>query len=84
MPAGLTPEREPRTLIGRVLINAGYVTLDQLAEGLAKQFVNPGKRLGELLVELGYLSPARLEKGLAMQALEREITQRTSGPLEGK
>ena len=60
MPAGLTPEREPRTLIGRVLINAGYVTLDQLAEALARQVTHPWKRVGTILVELGpyYSCPA--------------------------
>lgn len=72
---------ESGDLIGKVLLDVGYISPEQLAEARARQENYPEKKLGEILIELGYISPARLEKGLALRKLELEIK---SGKGQGK
>ncbi|MBN1273919.1 MAG: hypothetical protein JXB26_16770 [Candidatus Aminicenantes bacterium] len=44
-------------LLGEILIEAGYITKEQLVRALQIQHENRGKRLGQILVELKYLTP---------------------------
>ena len=67
---------EAGDLIGKVLLDAGYISPLQLEEARDRQAGCPGRRLGEILMELGYLSGVQLEKGWALQALERELQKR--------
>ncbi|MEA4875484.1 GspE/PulE family protein [Anaerorhabdus sp.] len=41
--------------IGQLLLSNNYITMDQLNDALAKQKMQPGKRLGDVLVNLGYV-----------------------------
>jgi type IV pilus assembly protein PilB len=55
-----------RRFIGKILLNKGYVTPDQLNEALEKQ-KETGQRIGELLIELGYCTERNITEGLAEQ-----------------
>lgn len=55
-----------RRFIGKILLNKGYVTPDQLNEALEKQ-KETGQRIGELLNELGYCTERNVSEGLAEQ-----------------
>ena len=55
-----------RKKLGDILIEAGYITPDQLQQALSKQ-KESGKRLGTILVELGYLSEQSLIEVLEFQ-----------------
>ncbi|MEG0168676.1 GspE/PulE family protein [Anaerorhabdus sp.] len=41
--------------IGQLLLSNDFITMDQLNDALAKQKMQPGKRLGDVLVDLGYV-----------------------------
>jgi hypothetical protein len=72
-------ERPARTWrpLGRVLVEGGYVTEQQLERALAEQREQPGRRLGEVLVDGGYLSGIDLAGALAEQhGLELDSTDR--------
>ncbi|MEG0176874.1 GspE/PulE family protein [Anaerorhabdus sp.] len=46
---------EKNVPIGQLLLSNDYITMDQLNDALAKQKMQPGKRLGDVLVDLGYV-----------------------------
>ncbi len=52
----MQPSQNKNTPIGQVLLEGGFITNEQLTNGLAEQKRNPGRRLGDLLIELGYVS----------------------------
>lgn len=52
--------------LGEILVHEGYVSQDQVKEGLSKQ-VNFGLKIGETLVKLGYLAEKDLLKALHLQ-----------------
>ena len=51
--------------IGQLLLENQMITLDQLNEALAKQKMQPGKRLGDILVESGYVKEKDMLKVLS-------------------
>lgn len=55
-----------RQFIGEMLINAGYVTEQQMQECLRLQ-VNTGKRIGDIVVEKGYITQHNLMRVLENQ-----------------
>ncbi len=54
--------------IGQVLLEAGFITNEQLASALAEQKKTPGKRLGDVLIESGYVTERNL-----MHCLEQRL-----------
>jgi hypothetical protein len=58
-------EIKPKPL-GEILVEAGYITAEQLKDALSKQ-KKKKKRLGELLVELKYVTPTDICVALATQ-----------------
>jgi len=55
-----------RRFLGKILLNKGHVTQEQLDEGLEKQ-KETGQRIGEVLVELGYCAERNVSECLAEQ-----------------
>lgn len=51
--------------IGDLLVQAGYITEDQLKEALGKQKESGGKRIGQVLIEMGYVSEQQMLMALA-------------------
>lgn len=51
--------------IGQLLLENNLITLEQLNDALAKQKMNPGKRLGDALVDLGYIKEKDMLKVLS-------------------
>jgi outer membrane murein-binding lipoprotein Lpp len=58
--------QDTRPRLGRVLVDAGLLTEDQLQAALSEQ-TQTGRRLGEIVVERGYLSGPALANALATQ-----------------
>ena len=58
----------PAGLLGRLAVDQGLITMDQLSEATRDQARNEGKeRLGEVLVRLGFLEGGQVESLLALQ-----------------
>jgi hypothetical protein len=53
--------------LGKLLVESGFVSEDELDRALEEQLERPELRLGEILVERGYLSGPALARGLAEQ-----------------
>ncbi|SRR6266542_2621085 len=54
-------------VLGKLLVQKGFVKEAELEQALAEQGRHPGSRLGEILVARGYLSGAALARALAEQ-----------------
>jgi len=52
--------------LGELLVSAGYITHEQLNDGLARQR-GTSKKIGEVLIEAGYVKPHHIEHGLRIQ-----------------
>ena len=52
-----------RMLLGDILVSEGFITEEQLNEGLEKQ-KSDGRLLGIILIEMGYITQRNLEKAL--------------------
>jgi len=63
--SGTLPYRRKR--LGEMLVYAGFVTPEQLAEVLERQKIEKGTRLGRLLVDLGHVTEAQICEALADQ-----------------
>lgn len=63
----LEKQKEHKRLLGEILVEAGYVTPEQLERGLAIQRANKEKKLGQILVELKYVAPNDICIALASQ-----------------
>ena len=60
-----------RLRLGRMLVDQGYLTEEQLEQALALQSVSPTPvRLGDLLVELGFVTRQQVKRALAAQLEE--------------
>ena len=60
-----------RLRLGRVLVEQGYVTEEQLEQALSLQLVSPTpQRLGDLLIELGFVTRQQVKLALAAQLEE--------------
>ncbi|GBD16687.1 hypothetical protein HRbin26_01590 [bacterium HR26] len=60
-----------RLRLGRVLVEQGYVSEEQLEQALALQMVSPAPvRLGDLLIELGFVTRQQVKLALAAQLEE--------------
>lgn len=53
--------------LGDMLVNAGYITADQLKKALDVQREQQTGKLGDILMELGFITEALLMKALAQQ-----------------
>ena len=60
----------PHRLLGQILTDGGYITLEQLNDARRRQMQETERRVGELLVEMGYLAPKALARALAIQEAE--------------
>ena len=80
-------ERDPRTLLGQILVELGYVTVYQLDEALhaqrteraSKKARNPEeeqKPLGQIMLELGYCTPNQLIRAIQVQSDYRRAAAR--------
>jgi hypothetical protein len=69
---------EERGLIGHILVDLGYIKLEQVEEALRKQGAYPGLKLGAILITMKALTSEQLDQGLKLQErvrrLEREGT----------
>lgn len=61
---------EEKSRLGRLLVNRGYLTEDQLEQGLRLQRES-GQRLGEVFVESGWITERELHKVLKHQSRYR-------------
>lgn len=59
--------RDERHRIGRMLVQAGRITEQELSRALALQQQSPGRRLGDLLVSIGAIAPRELERHVRRQ-----------------
>jgi hypothetical protein len=59
-------------LIGKILVDSGFITLGQLNEARRQQMVKSETKLGELLVERGVLTREQLEIALSLQTEKRK------------
>ena len=62
----MSDKRKKNELLGQILINAGFLTHEQLKYALNEKKKNGG-RLGEVLVRLGYISSQTISTGLKKQ-----------------
>ena len=53
--------------IGELLLEAGIVSPEELAEALRAQKESPGKRVGAVLVERGIMTETQLTQALSRQ-----------------
>ena len=72
---------EKRDLIGQILVDLGYIKLEQVEEALRKQGAYPpGIKLGAILITMEALTPEQLDQGLKLQErvrrLEREEVEK--------
>lgn len=63
---------DDRTSLGDILIDAGWITREQLHEALEVQ--KSQQQLGRILVTLGYLTEDQLSEALLEQRIRREQT----------
>jgi hypothetical protein len=66
----IRPGIEEKSRLGRLLINRGYLTEDQLKEGLGRQR-ETGQRLGEIFVQSGWVTEKELVRILKHQTRYR-------------
>jgi hypothetical protein len=63
----LAKQKWHKRMLGEILVEAGYVTSEQLERALAIQRENKKKKLGQILVELKYVAPNDICIALASQ-----------------
>jgi type IV pilus assembly protein PilB len=63
----LQQQKEKNKLLGEILLEAGYITDEQLEYALSIQRENKKKKLGQVLVELQYITPNDICIALATQ-----------------
>lgn len=66
-PMGMEAAQSPWRRLGRLLVEDGLLTEDQLDAALEQQ-IRTRRLLGEVVVELGYVSQANVERALAIQS----------------
>jgi len=59
--------RGPKVPIGKLLIDQGKITPDQLKQALTAQQQSPGVKIGRILVEQGYVSERDVLNAYAQQ-----------------
>lgn len=67
-------------LIGRIAVQQGMISGDQLQRAIREQGRRPDMRLGEVLVELGYIDEGQLGALLAAQARAGERVTQSKRP----
>lgn len=72
---------DKRDLIGQILMDQGYINLEQVNEARRTQMAYPGLKLGAILVAMEALSPDELEHGLKLQegVKDLELDSRSLG-----
>ena len=55
-----------KMLLGDMMVSEGFITEEQLNEGLEKQ-KSDGRLLGLILVDMGYITQRNLEKAIIKQ-----------------
>jgi type II secretory ATPase GspE/PulE/Tfp pilus assembly ATPase PilB-like protein len=63
----------PRMKIGDILINAGLITEEQVADALASQDIGKRKKIGTLLIEKGLITEEQLLMVLALKFRQRFV-----------
>ena len=63
-------EPSPHRLLGVILVDLGYVRVNEMQEALRLQMTGEDKLLGEILIEQGWLTRERLSEALAIQIKE--------------
>ena len=69
--------------IGDLMVQAGYITDDQLREALAIQKESGGKRIGQLLLELGYVTEVQMLSALA-DRLDIQLIDISAYPIDAE
>ena len=69
---------EKRGLIGHILLDLGYIKLEQVEEALRKQGAYPGLKLGVILIAMEALTPEQLDQGLKLQERVRRLEREGS------
>lgn len=67
-------------LIGRIAVQLGMISREQLQRAIREQGRRPDRRLGEVLVELGYIDEGQLGALLAAQARASERVSHSKRP----
>ncbi|MNX73305.1 Type II secretion system protein E [compost metagenome] len=70
-----------RLRLGEILINAGVLTEDQLAQGLSKQ-QQTREPLGEILIALGHVTDAQIKHALELQYGVKSFSMKQKPPQE--
>lgn len=76
-------ESENRSLLGRLAVHYGLISMDQLAEATREQGRRGGgTSLGQILLDLGFLQPSQLQQLVIVQkeALARRSAAHTAPP----
>ncbi len=63
----LTSHDFKRFGLGEILIEANYITREQLKDALARQELTDPEKIGEMLVEAGYVQPHHISHALDLQ-----------------
>lgn len=63
----LTSHEFKRFSLGEILVEADYITREQLKDALARQELTDPEKIGEVLVEAGYLQPHHIHHALTLQ-----------------
>jgi twitching motility protein PilT len=75
-------ELDNRSLLGRLAVHYGLLSMDQLAEATREQGRRGGAaNLGQILLDLGLLQPSQLQQLVAVQ---KEVLSRRSAPEAGR
>jgi len=69
--------RNPETLFGRIALELGFITAQQLLECVREQgLTKPRKKIGQIMLEKGYLTEEQLEEVLKVQKQNLEAYTR--------
>lgn len=63
----LTSHDSKRFSLGEILVEADYITREQLEDALARQELTDPEKIGEVLVEAGYVQPHHISHALDLQ-----------------
>jgi len=65
-------------LIGKILVDSGFITLGQLNEARRQQMGQSETKLGDLLIENGLITREQLETALRLQGSTRQNKELSS------
>ena len=78
LPGAAMPGAKPR--LGKLLLEKGRITQEQLDEALLIQMQSPGKKLGEVLIEKGFIDALKLQDMLDAQMNQTDAVKEQAFP----